>query len=228
VNLIGEKKGLVPNKEWKLSARNEAWLPGETISASIGQGYNLVTPIQQANLLATVANGGLLMKPFLVKGIRDKEGTLVRENSPQIINKLDIKPVTLKAIQKALLGVVYEKRGTGWRARLKSIQIAGKTGTAQVVRLKNVGTESEEEEIPYVFRDHAWFVAFAPYENPEIAVAVIVEHGGHGGATAAPIARKIIETYNRYYPREVPENTEDGTETESSPNPAAKSPGGNE
>ncbi len=79
-----------------------------------------------------------------------------------------------------------------------------------MVRLKNIGTESEEEEIAYVFRDPAWFIAFAPYENPEIAVAVIVEHGGHGGATAAPIARKIIETYNRYYPQEVPENAEEG------------------
>jgi penicillin-binding protein 2 len=97
--------------------------------------------------------------------------------------------------------VVNEKRGTGWRARLKQIKVAGKTGTAQVVRLKKDSKGEEEEEIPYKYRDHAWFVGYAPFENPEIAVAVIVEHGGHGGSAAAPIVRKIIQAYNKYYPQ---------------------------
>ena len=97
--------------------------------------------------------------------------------------------------------MVNEKGGTGWRARLKQIKVAGKTGTAQVVRLKKGPKTEEDEEIPYKHRDHAWFVGYAPFENPEIAVAVIVEHGGHGGSAAAPIVRQIIETYNKYYPQ---------------------------
>lgn len=98
--------------------------------------------------------------------------------------------------------MVNEKRGTGWRARLKQIKVAGKTGTAQVVRLKKgPKSEEDEEEILYKHRDHAWFVGYAPFENPEIAVAVIVEHGGHGGSAAAPIVRKIIQAYNKYYPQ---------------------------
>jgi penicillin-binding protein 2 len=196
INLIGEKPGLVPTKDWKLKARGQAWLAGETISASIGQGFNLVTPIQQARLVATVANGGMLLKPYLVRQIRDKDGRVIKEIFPNIQGKLESRPETLPLIRQALLGVVHEKRGTGWRARLKSIKIAGKTGTVQVVALKR---RAKDEEIPYKHRDHAWFVAFAPYQNPEIAVAVIVEHGGHGGVAAAPIASKIIEVYNKLY-----------------------------
>ncbi len=201
INLLGEKPGLVPTKDWKLKARGQAWLPGETISAAIGQGFNLVTPIQQARLVATMANGGMLLKPYLVRQIRDKDGRVIKETFPTIMQKLDSRPETLPLIRQALLGVVHEKRGTGWRARLKTIKIAGKTGTVQVVGLRKF---PKGAEIPYKFRDHAWFVAFAPYENPEIAVAVIVEHGGHGGAVAAPIARKIIETYHQYYPLPIP------------------------
>ncbi len=201
INLIGEKPGLVPTKEWKLKARGEEWLGGETISASIGQGFNLVTPIQQARLLATVANGGMVLKPYLVRQIKGKDGRVIKETFPSIEKRLESRPDTLSIIQKGLFGVVNEKRGTGWRARLKQIKVAGKTGTAQVVRLKKGPKSEEEEEIPYKYRDHAWFVGYAPYENPEIAVAVIVEHGGHGGSTAAPIVRQIIRAYNKYYPQ---------------------------
>ena len=201
VNLLGEKPGLVPTKDWKLRARGEEWLAGETISASIGQGFNLVTPIQQARLVATVANGGMVLKPYLVRQIKDKDGRVVKETFPSIVKRLESRPDTLSIIQKGLFGVVNEKRGTGWRARLKKIQVAGKTGTAQVVRLKKGPKKDEEEETPYIHRDHAWFVGYAPFENPEIAVAVIVEHGGHGGSAAAPIVRKIIQAYNKHYPQ---------------------------
>ncbi len=201
VNLIGEKPGLVPTQEWKLKARGEEWLAGETISASIGQGFNLVTPIQQARLLATVANGGMVLKPYLVRQVKDKDGRVIKEIFPSIEKRLESRPDTLSIIQKGLFGVVNEKRGTGWRARLKQIKVAGKTGTAQVVRIKRNSKSEEEEETPYKHRDHAWFVGYAPYENPEIAVAVIVEHGGHGGTAAAPIVRQIIQAYNKYYPQ---------------------------
>jgi len=201
VNLIGEKPGLVPTKEWKLNARGEEWLAGETISASIGQGFNLVTPIQQARLMATVANGGMVLKPYLVRQIKDKDGNVVKETFPSIEKRLESRPDTLSIIRQGLFGVVNEKRGTGWRARLKKLKVAGKTGTAQVVRLKKGPKAEEEEETPYKYRDHAWFVGYAPFENPEIAVAVIVEHGGHGGSAAAPIVRKIIQAYNKFYPQ---------------------------
>jgi len=209
INLPGEKPGLIPTKQWKLLAKKEAWFPGETISVSIGQGFNLVTPIQQAKSIATIANGGMVLRPYLVKKIRDKEGNVLKEWFPKIERRLNHLPGTLKIIREGLLGVVNEKKGTGWRARLSKLKVSGKTGTAQVVRLKKVllGPDGEKPEIPYVFRDHAWFVGFAPYEHAEIAVAVIVEHGGHGGATAAPIVRKIIETYNKYYPMPEPPNT---------------------
>ena len=199
VNLIGEKPGLVPTRDWKLKARGEEWLIGETISASIGQGFNLVTPIQQARMVATVANGGMVLKPYLVRQIRDKDGRIIKEVFPHIEQKLEGQPDTLTQIQQGLFGVVNEKRGTGWRARLKDIKVAGKTGTAQVVRLK--ADFNKDDEIPYLHRDHAWFAGYAPFENPEIAVAVIVEHGGHGGSAAAPIVRKIIEAYNKFYPQ---------------------------
>ena len=161
-----------------------------------------MTPIQQARLLATVANGGILLKPYLVRQIRDKDGRVVKETFPSIEKRLESRPDTLSIIQKGLFGVVNEKRGTGWRARLKQIQVAGKTGTAQVVRLKKgPKSDEDEEETPYKHRDHAWFAGYAPFDNPEIAVAVIVEHGGHGGSAAAPIVRKIIQAYNKYYPQ---------------------------
>lgn len=201
INLIGEKPGLVPTRDWKIKVRGEEWLAGETISASIGQGFNLVTPIQQALLVATVANGGIVLKPYLVKQIKDKDGRVVKEVFPSIEKRLESRPDTLSLIQKGLFGVVNEKRGTGWRARLKKIKVAGKTGTAQVVQLKIGPASVEEDEIPYKHRDHAWFVGYAPFENPEIAVAVIVEHGGHGGSAAAPIVRKIIQAYNKHYPQ---------------------------
>ncbi|PIQ96384.1 MAG: penicillin-binding protein 2 [Nitrospinae bacterium CG11_big_fil_rev_8_21_14_0_20_56_8] len=204
IPLNGEKPGLIPSTEWKLKTRNESWLPGETISAAIGQGYNLVTPIQDVNMLAMIANGGLLYKPYLVKKIEDSEGKILQEFSPELVSKIHIHPDTLKAIREGLRGVVNEAGGTGGRARLNNIVLAGKTGTAQVVRMKSEEMEVDEE-IPYPYRDHAWFAAYAPFEKPEIAVAVLVEHGGHGGATAAPIVREIFKIYFKYYPPAPPQ-----------------------
>ncbi|MBJ79377.1 MAG: penicillin-binding protein 2 [Nitrospinae bacterium] len=200
VRLNGEKPGLVPSIQWKKKARNKPWLPGETISASIGQGYNLVTPLQNASMVSTVANGGLLVKPYLVKKTEDSEGKVIQEFFPEIVRNVEFDPEILKHLKEGLRGVVNEPRGTGRRARLKNIVVSGKTGTAQVVRMKDSDKINPEDETPYLFRDHAWFVAFAPYEKPEVAVSVIIEHGGHGGATAAPIARKVLESYFTHYP----------------------------
>jgi len=200
IELKGEKSGLVPSEPWKKKFKNEVWYPGETISASIGQGYNLVTPLQSARMISTIASGGLLVRPYLVKKIKDSDGNLIQEFFPEVIKNIEIDSEILKHLKEGLRGVVHEAHGTGHRARLKNVIVAGKTGTAQVVGMKPSDEIDPEEEIPYSFRDHAWFVAFAPYENPEVAVSVIIEHGGHGGATAAPIAGKILKTYFSHYP----------------------------
>lgn len=200
VGLSREKNGLVPSTQWKLKNRKKPWLLGETISASIGQGYNLVTPLQQANMMAAVANGGMLLKPYLVKRIEEPDGKTVKEFFPEIRGQIAGSSANLEVIRNALRDVVNGARGTGKRSRLKNIIVSGKTGTVQVVRMKSNEELEKEDEIPYKYRDHAWFVAFAPYEKPEIAVAVLVEHGGHGGTTAAPIAQKIFKKYFQLYP----------------------------
>ncbi|MFT4578205.1 MAG: penicillin-binding protein 2 [Nitrospinales bacterium] len=200
VGLSREKSGLVPSTQWKLKNRKKAWLLGETISASIGQGYNLVTPLQQANMMAAVANGGMLLKPYLVKRIEEPGGTTIKEFFPEIRGQIAGSSENLEVIRRALRDVVNGPRGTGKRSRLKNIIVSGKTGTVQVVRMKSNEELEKEVEVPYKYRDHAWFVAFAPYEKPEIAVAVLVEHGGHGGTTAAPIAQKVFKKYFQLYP----------------------------
>ena len=200
IGLSGEKSGLIPTSAWKKKVKNEVWYPGETISASIGQGYNLITPLQNASMISAISNGGFLPTPYLVKKIEDSEGKLIKEFPPKNLKKIAMDPEILKHLKEGLRGVVYEPHGTGHRARLKNIVVSGKTGTAQVVSMKDSEDIDPDEKIPYSFRDHAWFIAFAPYENPEIAVSIIIEHGGHGGETAAPIARKIIKNYFTHYP----------------------------
>jgi penicillin-binding protein 2 len=200
VGLSREKSGLVPSTQWKLKNRKKPWLLGETISASIGQGYNLVTPLQQANMMAAVANGGMLLKPYLVKRIEEPGGKTIKEFFPEIREQILGSSANMEVIRKALRDVVNGARGTGKRSRLKNIVVSGKTGTVQVVRMKSNEELEKEDEVPYKYRDHAWFVAFAPYEKPEIAVAVLVEHGGHGGTTAAPIAQKVFKKYFQLYP----------------------------
>lgn len=208
LKLMGEKRGLIPSAQWKLSSKNEPWLLGETISASIGQGFNLVTPLQQAKMMTTVANGGVSLKPYLVKKIIDPNGRVIKEFYSKVENKINISPESLQLVREALLGVVNEARGTGRRARLKDVKVSGKTGTAQVVKLKVTEDIKDENKIPYFFRDHAWFVAFAPYAKPKIAAAVLIEHGGHGGVSAAPVARKLMEEYFKLYPPESMEQVE--------------------
>jgi penicillin-binding protein 2 len=200
LGLSQEKSGLVPTTQWKLLNKKKPWLLGETISASIGQGFNLVTPMQQVSMIAAVANGGMLLKPYLVKSIEESGGQIRKEFFPNIISQLGANPENLEQIRRALRDVVNGNRGTAKRSRLKNIIVSGKTGTAQVVRMKSDEELEKGEAIPVKYRDHAWFVAFAPYEKPEIATAIIIEHGGHGGTTAAPIAKKIFKKYFELYP----------------------------
>lgn len=192
-----EKSGLIPTANWKKLAKGEPWQEGETLSIAIGQGFNLVTPLQIAQMTATVANGGILYKPFLIEKIIDPEGEIIKEYSPTVDVELVGMDKYLALIRDGLVGAVNDKHGTAREARLKDmkdITVAGKTGTAQVVTMEKFN-EVDEKDVAYKHRDHAWFTSFAPAENPEIAVTVLVEHGGHGGSAAAPVARKVMERY---------------------------------
>jgi penicillin-binding protein 2 len=191
--LDDEKSGLIPDSEWKRKRYRQPWFPGETLSVAIGQGYVTVTPLQLVNMMATLANGGTLFRPRLVNKIESVDGAIVREYGPEKIRKIEIKPTTLERVRTALADVVGAPGGTGGAARSNIVAIAGKTGTAQVVEMK--GGYVKTEQLAYFSRDHAWFVSYAPVENPRIAIVVLVEHGGHGGDVAAPLAKKVIEKY---------------------------------
>jgi penicillin-binding protein 2 len=193
VGLPNEMGGLVPTKKWKERRFGEAWMGGETISASIGQGFNLTTPMQLAVAYAGLANGGELVAPRIVLR-RETDDGVVEAGAPEVLGRLPVAPEHLAVIVGGLEAVVAEPRGTGGRSRVPGVRVAGKTGTAQVVRIKHT-EDLEEDEIPIKFRDHAWFVAFAPVEAPEIVVSVLVEHGGHGGSAAAPIAQRVLARY---------------------------------
>jgi penicillin-binding protein 2 len=191
--LDDEKSGLVPDTVWKRKRFRQPWYPGETPSVAIGQGYLIVTPLQLANMMAAVANGGTLYRPRLVSRVESVEGQRVFEQGPEIIRTIELRPDTLNRVRSALADVVGGAAGTGKAARSSVITLAGKTGTAQVVEMK--GTYLKSEQLAYFNRDHAWFVAYGPADKPEIAIAVLVEHGGHGGSAAAPMAKKVAEKY---------------------------------
>jgi penicillin-binding protein 2 len=189
-----EKSGLIPTASWKKMAKGEAWQEGETLSIAIGQGFNLVTPLQINQMTAVLANGGILYRPQLIENILDQEGNVVSSLEPIVDGEIIGMERNLQLIRKGLVGAVNDKRGTGKSARLKEITVGGKTGTAQVVTMKKY-EETAEEDVPYKYRDHAWFTSFAPADKPEIAVTVLVEHGGHGGSAAGPVAKKVLERY---------------------------------
>lgn len=193
IALDDEKSGIIPDTEWKRKRFRQPWFPGETISVAIGQGYVTVTPLQLANMMAAVANGGKLFRPYLVSKVESLDGATVREYAPELIRTIPMKPDTVQRVQKALADVVHGAGGTGGAARSPLVSVAGKTGTAQVIEMK--GAYLKSEQLSYHNRDHAWFVAYGPVENPQVALAILVEHGGHGGAAAAPIAKKVFETY---------------------------------
>ncbi|MCX7823130.1 MAG: penicillin-binding protein 2 [Syntrophobacterales bacterium] len=190
IELPGEKSGIVPSPEWKLRFLRQPWHKGETISVAIGQGYLSVTPLQLAAAYVAIANEGMWLKPYLVEQIEgeEKKGISSRER-----RHLPIKAEYFKVVKNGLEGVVRDQRGTAHRIWNESIPIAGKTGTAQVVKL--IERVENEAKIPKQFRDHAWFAGYAPTNDPEIVVVAIVEHGGHGGSAAAPIVGAVIEEY---------------------------------
>jgi penicillin-binding protein 2 len=196
INLDHEMQGLIPTAAWKKRRYGIEWQEGETLSLAIGQGFNLVTPLQMLTLISAVDNGGVRYRPEILKRIETAEGKIIRETKPQMIGRLPVSSKMLELIKQGLWEVVNYEKGTARGARIHGVDVSGKTGTAQVISRKEDEDETEEE-LPDHLKPHAWFVAYAPSENPEIAVAVIVEHGEHGSGSAAPVAREIIKTYLR-------------------------------
>ena len=190
-----EKEGLIPTSSWKSKRIGVPWQAGETLSTAIGQSFVLVTPIQMAVIVSAIFNGGILYKPIVSRWVGQTETKKSHEFVPKVTGRLGIKKEYLDLVKNAMIGVVNEPHGTGSRAKLKLIPVAGKTGTAQVVTLKKERDLDDGNGVPWRFRDHAWFVAVAPADRPEIVLAIVIEHGGQGGTTAAPIAREIIEAY---------------------------------
>jgi len=201
IALGNESPGVIPTQAWKERRFSEVWLKGETVSASIGQGYNLTTPMQLAVAYAAIANGGTIFRPRILLRRTGPDGTVEQGPEPESLGKVPVSPEHLATITRALEGVVHGEGGTGGRARVPGVRVAGKTGTAQVVHLKET-EDLEEEEIPFKFRDHGWFVAFAPVEAPEIVVVALSEHGGHGGSAAGPIVNAVL---SRYFKLPMPE-----------------------
>ncbi len=184
-----EAKGLVPTPAWKRGNLGEPWYPGDTVITGIGQGMILVTPLQVLTMAAAIANGGTLYRPWVVKRVESWGGEVVAAYGPEEVRKLNLSPDTLELLRQGMLRVVEE--GTGRSARIPGILVAGKTGTAQVVK-KDKNDKEEASEVEEI-KDHGWFVAFAPYEDPEIAIAVIAENAGFGSVAAAPVARAVLE-----------------------------------
>ncbi len=196
--LPGEKSGVMPSQEWKHERYNKPWYAGETVIASIGQGFVLATPLQLAVMTAALANQGNVLKPNVISRVEDWDGNVLLQSEPEVVRSLSYSRQAWDAVRKGMIQVVNDQRGTGTYAHLEEATVAGKSGTSQVVRRKSDEEEEEEEEdgkIPYRFRPHALFVAYAPAEKPEIAVAVVVEHGESGGRAAGPVAQKIIQRY---------------------------------
>ena len=204
IDMSGEVGGLVPTPEWKQRVRGEGWIEGETISLSIGQGANLTTPLQLAVAYSAIANGGTLMQPRLVLRRETWDGELVEEAKPIVVQENIIAPAILDMVVRGLERVVMDPKGTGRRARVPGISVAGKSGTTQVVSL-SVVEGLEPEEIPIRYRDHALFASFAPVESPEIVVVAVVEHaGGGGGKIAAPMVQKVLARYFEKKEKRVP------------------------
>jgi penicillin-binding protein 2 len=197
IDLQGELPGVLPSPEWKVKRfrrpEQQRWYPGETISIGIGQGYNSYTPIQLAQAMAALANGGTVYRPHLVAYIDNPRSGERRNVEPEIVQRVPAKPEQFEFVKRAMAGV--NKEGTGARAFAGAQYTnGGKTGTAQVIAMKQ-NEKYDEKKVAERHRDHSWFIAFAPLESPKIALAIIVENGGFGARAAAPIARTMFDYY---------------------------------
>jgi penicillin-binding protein 2 len=196
IDLPYEVSGLVPDPEWKRRTRKQPWYAGETVSVAVGQGSVLVTAIQMAQIAAIVGTSGEVHRPRVFMESHSSGSTPRPSPLPvvaQPVRRVRLKESTWRVLQEAMWAVVNDG-GTGWRAKVPGFDVCGKTGTAQVVSRGGVAQMADSER-PEHLRAHAWFVGYAPRVNPEVALAVVVEHGGGGGQAAAPIAGQIFKSY---------------------------------
>lgn len=207
IDLPGEAIGLMPSSVWKRSQRNEAWFPGETVITGIGQGFTLATPLQLAATVASLSVGGRRVRPRVVARIEDASSGAAKVMPPIMLDAVNIRNSEhWERVIRAMVDVVHAPKGTAHGAGIgTTYQMAGKTGTAQVFGVAQ-NEEYDEQRVAKNLRDHGLFIAFAPAQDPKIAVAVVVENAGSGGSSAAPVARKIIDHYlNRLLPEAFPE-----------------------
>jgi penicillin-binding protein 2 len=191
-----EARGRMPTRAWySRRYKTEGFRGGFTLLAAIGQGASTVTVMQLALAYAALANGGTLYQPQVVRSIETSDGTVVQEFPPRVRRMVSVEPRELSLIKSGLVGVVAERDGTAYKERIEGVSIAGKTGTAQVTHQSPRGMDPEK--IWYFNRDHAWFAGYAPAESPEIAIVVLIEHGGGGGKNAAPVAMRIVRDWQR-------------------------------
>lgn len=197
IDLDGERAGIVPSTQWRAEhpvRGDKRWYPAETISVAIGQGPLIVTPLQVANMTAAVANGGKVFQPHVVRYVDrvQKDGSYRRFRVPsRVLHEVKLSPPALKSVRDGLWAVVNEQGGTGGNSRVEGLNIAGKTGSVQVIAYSGW---IKATSLPFKFRDHAWFASFAPADNPQMVAVVFVEHGGAGGADAAPLAKLLYES----------------------------------
>ena len=188
---------MVPDPDWKLRVRNERWYPGETVSVTVGQGALLVTALQMVQVAATIGTSGEVYPPRLLLQtfpVRDANNSYVDDFTGSIVEKrLNLSMETFEVLQAGMFQAVNGD-GTGGRARLLDVNVSGKTGTVQVASSERI-VSSEDENRPVALQNHAWFIGYAPSSDPEIALAILVEHGGGGGEVAAPIAQQVLRNY---------------------------------
>lgn len=192
VDLDGELSGLMPTPAWKKKRFNQPWWPGETVIAGIGQGYVLATPMQLAVATMALANNGLVYKPQLIRAWSDPISGQVSHAAPRLVGHVTMRPEHLRLVREAMVEVMLPGGTASVAGANTPYRLAGKTGTSQVIGIRQ-GESYNASRIAARHRDHALFIAFAPAEDPRIVLAVMVENGGHGGSTAAPVARKVID-----------------------------------
>ncbi len=199
INLPREVSGLVPTEEWKKRRYDKEWTAGESLSVAIGQSFVLATALQLANAYSAISNGGILYQPHYVKTIESFDSKHLREQKPEIIHKIDVKPETLTLIKRGLYEVMNGAHGTAYRSRIAGAEMGGKTGTAQVVRISADKIYQKCNKMKYLHRHHGLFAGVAPISDPSIVVAVIAEHQCGGSTGAAPIAKAVIQKYFEKY-----------------------------
>ena len=215
-----EAAGRIPTRSWYALRYKGQFRIGFTLNTSIGQGATTVTPLQLALAYAALANGGTVYSPQLVRAVETSDGAIVQDFPPRVRQKANILPENLQKVNEALYGVVNEEKGTAYPVRDRTLEVAGKTGTAQTGYV-NPGND-DPKKAWYLSRDHAWFAAYSPAKAPEVSVVVLVEHGGSGPTVAAPVAMQVIKEYHRLQANRAAKGTKPSKEP-----PAAKAGAGN-